>query len=68
MKCYTCNRYYDKESFGVIEIGGGADAWMAFICRTRDKHVGSVKLLVCPNCGAIHCTMRNTISAADRKR
>lgn len=67
IKCLVCG--YKSVNFGEIYFFNQTDTYSG-LCGIMPKgigHVGSVKILVCPNCGALHSTMRNHISMDERK-
>ena len=65
MKWLVCN--YSGE-FGTIDVSS-SDGYASAIGRMPkpNNHIGSVDILVCPNCGALHSTMRNKINMQERK-
>ena len=63
MVCYVCNQFK-----------GPANKWgliynynSSFIGELPKEHIGSVGILVCPNCGALHTTLRGQIKDPLRK-
>jgi len=65
MKCYVCMLEADRDAFGRLDVyarDGGA-----LVARMGTMHLGSVTVLACPNCGALHSTLQGKIQANDRK-
>ena len=61
-KCRACG--YSGE-FGVITASSGDGYTLLLGCMPRPiGHVGAVDLLVCPACGNVTSTMRETIGIA----
>lgn len=65
MKCYVCSFEGDAGKFGILDISGGG-MYMSIIAQMPDQHIGSVKIFVCPDCGALHTNMRGAIANKDR--
>lgn len=65
MDCLVCK--FNGE-FGRIEIQSSDGYTFAWGWMPKPKrNIVSVDLFVCPNCGALHSTMGNTIKMEERK-
>jgi len=65
MKCYVCSFEASASGFGELDISGG-EMYTCLVARMPTRHIGSVTVFVCPNCGALHTNMRGAIAAKDR--
>jgi hypothetical protein len=65
MRCYACQFAAGTGEWGDVYASGSE--WTALIGNMAGKHLGQVKVWVCPNCGAMHSSMRGAITASDRK-
>jgi hypothetical protein len=58
-----------KGEFGTLSVFAGGEYGGSMIGRMPPPigHLGSVDILVCPECGALHSTMNGKIERTDRK-
>lgn len=58
MKCFACGFKEPSTEWGKLSISSHTGGPTSFIGRTKDVHIGSVDVYVCPDCGLLYSNMR----------